>query len=92
MASSRDVGKRNAWSVPVCLGLRTKPHFAPFVPHTTEDGVAGLVAEEREDSQPFQCFPLASVLWAVGNQTVNYLSLDTEGSELQVQHFPSRLG
>jgi hypothetical protein len=31
-----------------------------------------------------QCFPLYSLLLAVGNRTLNYLSLDIEGAELQV--------
>ena len=68
--------------------------------------MAGLIAEEREDTTQFQCFPFArsfstsfhasffskcrltdistSILFAVGNQTVNYLSLDIEGAEIQV--------
>ena len=31
-----------------------------------------------------QCFPLASLLLALKNPTVNYLSLDLEGSEFEV--------
>jgi hypothetical protein len=31
-----------------------------------------------------QCFPLYSLLLAVGNPVVDYLSLDTEGTELDV--------
>ena len=31
-----------------------------------------------------QCLPLASLLLALDNPTVNYLSLDLEGAELQV--------
>ena len=31
-----------------------------------------------------QCLPLASLLLALGNPTVNYLSLDLEGAELEV--------
>ena len=34
----------------------------------------------------FQCFPLTSILLAVGNTTVNLLSLDIEGAEIQVDH------
>ena len=33
---------------------------------------------------PLSKFPLTSILLAVGNQTVNYLSLDIEGAEIQV--------
>ena len=31
-----------------------------------------------------QCLPMASLLLALGNPTVNYLSLDLEGAELEV--------
>lgn len=31
-----------------------------------------------------QCFPLYSMLLAVGNPTVDYMSLDIEGAELAV--------
>ena len=31
-----------------------------------------------------QCFPLYSVLMAIGNPTVDYFSLDIEGAEFQV--------
>jgi hypothetical protein len=35
------------------------------------------------------CFPLFSILMALGNPTVDYLSLDLEGPELQVlQNIP----
>jgi len=80
----RSAIKRNAWCAPVCLGLHKKPHFAHFTNKAIEGGMAGLVTEEREDTSELQCFPLASILLAVGNQTVNYLSLDIEGAEIQV--------
>ena len=31
-----------------------------------------------------QCLPLSSLILAMGNPTVHYLSLDIEGAELQV--------
>ena len=34
-----------------------------------------------------QCFPLYSVLKAIGNPKVDYFSLDIEGSEFQVRIF-----
>ena len=40
---------------------------------------------EVPDAFQIQCFPLYSLLLAVGNRTVNYLSLDIEGAELQVE-------
>jgi len=80
----RSAIKRNAWCAPVCLGLHTKPHFAPFTAKAIEGGMAGLVTKMGDNTSEFQCFPLASILLAVGNQTVNYLSLDIEGAEIQV--------
>ena len=47
--------------------------------------MAGIAPEPREDTYDMQCFPLYSLLMAAaGNVTVNYLSLDIEGAELQV--------
>ena len=37
-----------------------------------------------EQSVPVQCLPLYSLLLALGNPTVDFLSLDTEGGELEV--------
>ena len=49
--------------------------------------MGGIVPESREDEDtyPMQCVPLYSLIMAAaGNVTVNYLSLDIEGAELQV--------
>ena len=54
---------------------------------TIEGGMGGIVPESREDEDtyPMQCVPLYSLIMAAaGNVTVNYLSLDIEGAELQV--------
>ena len=57
----------------------------PFTQKTMEGGMAGIAAEAGEDTYDMQCFPLYSLLMAAaGNVTVNYLSLDIEGAELQV--------
>ena len=45
--------------------------------HIEEDRLAGK-------SYDLQCFPLYTILLAVGNPTVHYLSLDIEGAEYQV--------
>ena len=56
-----------------------------FSQSTMKGGMAGIVPEWKEDSYDMQCFPLYSLLMAAaGNVTVNYLSLDIEGAELQV--------
>jgi len=81
--------QRKAWSVATCLATKNKPHFANFASFSTPGAMAGLVPDlERapEDSSvsELQCFPLSSLLLALGNPTVNYLSLDLEGAELEV--------
>jgi hypothetical protein len=57
-----------------------------------EDNVAGKVEEGlvSPDKPPksnrviLQCFPLYSILLAVGKTKVDYFSLDVEGSETQI--------
>ena len=83
------LAKRKAWAAQFCLGLHTRPHYSPFYAETVEGGMHGLVPELVDDavkgnSYDLQCFPLYSVLLALGNPTVNYLSLDIEGAEFQV--------
>jgi len=83
------VANRKAWGAPYCLATQTKPHFSPF-----QVGVgglmSGLIPEHDEEerllglSYDLQCFPLFSTMLAVGNPTINYLSLDIEGAEFQV--------
>ena len=69
---------RKAWASSSCLATKTRPHIVPF----SRGAMAGIV---REDPYDMQCVPLYSLLMAAaGNVTVNYLSLDIEGAELQV--------
>ena len=69
---------RKAWASSSCLATKTRPHIVPF----SRGAMAGIV---REDQYDMQCVPLYSLLMAAaGNVTVNYLSLDIEGAELQV--------
>ena len=69
---------RKAWATSSCLATKTRPHIVPF----SRGAMAGIV---REDQYDMQCVPLYSLLMAAaGNVTVNYLSLDIEGAELQV--------
>ena len=46
--------------------------------------MAGLAAESGPGTHDMQCLPLFSLLLALGNPTVNYLSLDIEGAEYPV--------
>ena len=56
----------------------------PFSHKTLEDDKRDM-EESLENTYHIQCFPLYSLLMAAaGNVTVNYLSLDLEGGELQV--------
>ena len=49
-----------------------------------ENGSAGIARERGEDTFDVQCLPLYSLVMALGNVTINYLSLDIEGAELPV--------
>ena len=51
---------------------------------TTREAMAGLVLGPNSDTIEMQCLPLFSLLLALGNPTVHYLSLDIEGAELPV--------
>ena len=51
---------------------------------TSREAMAGLVLEENSNTVKMQCLPLYSLLLALGNPTVHYLSLDIEGAELPV--------
>jgi len=75
---------RKSWASPICLGMEESPHMALFSQMAVEGGTAGLVQEPKEDTYEIQCFPLYSMIMALGNKTINYLSLDLEGAELGV--------
>jgi len=78
--------QRKAWSVATCLALGTKPHLAKFASEASPGAMAGLVPQDSpvNGTIELQCLPMASLLLAMGNPTVNYLSLDLEGAELEV--------
>ena len=44
----------------------------------------GIVENKTDSSVTMQCLPLYSLLLALGNPTVDFLTLDIEGAELQV--------
>ena len=58
--------------------------FGLIPKHVEEDRLAGK-------SYDLQCFPLYSILLAVGNPTVNYFSLDIEGAEYLVSTAENQL-
>ena len=57
---------------------------------TLEGAMSGLLPQnkkidnDKNDTYDLQCFPLYSLLLAMDNPTVHYLSLDIEGAEFQV--------
>jgi len=55
----------------------------PGIDPTKLFGYNGTPDYERR-TMKVQCFPLFSILKALGNPTVHYLSLDVEGSEFQI--------
>lgn len=86
--------QRNAWILPHCLSTKTTPMIVNFLANLH---IGGIIHEETEEYPNndtshgitsrlirVQCFPLYSVLKAIGNPKVDYFSLDIEGSELQV--------
>ena len=82
---------RKAWAATTCFSTTTKPQTISFAGRLFEGGMSGIAPEDfgeaAKDSYDMQCFPLYSLLMAAaGNVTVNYLSLDIEGSEFQVSN------
>lgn len=84
---------RKAWAAPVCLGTERRPHFSPFLEEPEEGLMGGLVPDRvgvydqeqgKVPTYKLQCYPLYSLLKAVGSPTVNLFSLDIEGAEYQV--------
>jgi len=85
---------RNAWILPHCLSTKTTPIIVEFF----ADLLLGGIIHEETSASPHnrtsdgnmrrkikvQCFPLYSVLQAIGNPKVDYFSLDIEGPEFQV--------
>ena len=81
----RFLANRKAWGGGYCFAIKTQPHYSPFKVEADDELMSGLVPKADEDSYTLQCFPLFTTLLAVGNPTVNYLSLDIEGAEFLVR-------
>lgn len=90
---------RNAWILPHCLSTQRKVEIVEFDASFYNGGIIlpGKVlpsdisrAEKRYTRHDFertikvQCFPLQSVLKAIGQTKVDYFSLDIEGAEYPV--------
>jgi len=74
---------RNITSINACLS--PVPHAAKMKYSIDREGLTldGVVLPESTEIE-VECFPLYSMLLALGNPTVNYFSLDIEGAEFQV--------
>ncbi|CAL4123574.1 unnamed protein product, partial [Meganyctiphanes norvegica] len=82
---------RKAWAANACLSPYQYPAKIPFKPAIRKDmeipessGKVYKYKIKEEDDIEVQCFPLQSLLLALNQTTVDYLSLDVEGSELDV--------
>jgi len=75
--------KRNAFLVPACLSLSTKPKMSSF-----KFGYKAFASIDTSnalnDTVQVQCLPLYSILLALNRTTVDLFSLDIEGHELSV--------
>jgi len=81
---------RKANSIQTCLSTSTKPETMDFDPfgavrnETFRESMSGLVTNSGPSTFKIQCLPLYSIIMALGNPTVHYLSLDVEGAEFPI--------
>ena len=60
-----------------------RPKPGESIPITDRDRIQKIVQKTRRTIK-MQCFPLTSIVYALGNPVIDYLSLDIEGAELDV--------
>ena len=87
---------RNAFSSNVCLSPTNKTGRLEFIPSSDLSGLSDTmesahrkwIKSKNNQKQPpkitVQCFPLYSMLLAVGRTHIDYFSLDVEGAELEI--------
>lgn len=71
---------RNVYSAEACFSFEQWPTLMVY----SLDNENMINVNDNKDDRRITCLPLYSLLLAVGNPTVNYLSLDIEGGEFQV--------
>jgi FkbM family methyltransferase len=87
--------RRHALMVNACLSPQTTPTVLNFQGNGYIGGLSDFMSDEELDDikdkkgrkfleMEVQCFPLASILAAMGVKHVDYFSLDIEGAELDV--------
>ncbi|XP_023332685.1 uncharacterized protein LOC111704627 [Eurytemora carolleeae] len=80
---------RKAWSVHTCLSPIEKPKTIIFTDFSSDLTGAGILEDNNRENKivkgtEMQCLPLTSLILALGNPRVDYLSLDIEGAEYNV--------
>ncbi|XP_059486265.1 protein Star-like [Neocloeon triangulifer] len=82
----RDLLTRNrkAWLAPVCLSFLQKPIMVSFEQKLSLGRIQGAPGAHRPGLVDVQCVPFFTLLKALNKTTIDYLSLDLEGSELDV--------
>ncbi|XP_023341321.1 uncharacterized protein LOC111711255 isoform X1 [Eurytemora carolleeae] len=77
---------RKSYQIHTCLAVEKTPHFGMFDMVSAVRGkglysMGGLSSNPHEFSMQMQCFPLYSIIKALGNPVINLLILDVEGAE-----------
>lgn len=82
---------RKAYSLPVCLSVDPYPSRVVFNAVTTigaiaQPNITDPINKKRKKGRlmTVQCFPLYSILLAVGQTKVDFFSLDVEGYEIPI--------
>lgn len=90
---------RKAWILPHCFSTKITPEVVKFNLAGLFGGIINPEKDHKRNSIDqvnhaskkltnkaisIQCFPLYSVLLALGNPTVHYMSLDIEGAEMAI--------
>lgn len=84
--------RRKAFALPVCLSLEPYPMEVTFqafrgrgfIKENNPSQKVGDLDENDGKLIKAQCFPLYSILLAVGRTKIDYLTLDIQGHELRV--------
>ena len=81
--------RRKAYALPVCLSLEPYPTQVTFkvvyAIGSIQESLAPNKSEAKEDNMiTVQCFPIYSILLAIGQTRVDFFSLDVEGHELKI--------
>ncbi|CAB3372477.1 Hypothetical predicted protein [Cloeon dipterum] len=77
--------RRKVWLSPTCLSLSSHPTLVSFEQKENQGLISNLPAgTSKEGFVDVQCLPLWSLLLSLNQSTIDYFSLDVEGSELPV--------